>query len=254
MLNIDLNCDMGEGFSSDEDLMPLISSVNIACGYHAGDAYIMEKTVTAALNFGVSIGAHPSFRDREHFGRINQLLPPEQVYELVAHQLNVLGNICSRLGTSMAHLKPHGALYNMAAADTQMASAICRAALDFDPDLIIYGLSGSRLPETAREMGLTACSEAFADRTYQEDGSLTPRWHENALLEDPDDCASQVLQMVTNRSVLAVTGLPVPIEAQSICIHGDNPHALEFARRIREVLLKAEIGIRPPLQNRSRFF
>lgn len=229
---VDINCDMGEGMNNEEAIMPFISSANIACGYHAGDEDIMKRTIELALKHGVSIGAHPSFPDRENFGRTEMRLEPDVLYDMIVLQIKILDTIAEMSDAGLHHVKPHGALYNMAAKDPELASIIARAVKDSDPDLILYGLSGSHLISEARSIGLRTASEAFADRTYRDDGSLTPRTEPNALIEDTKEVLRQVKQMMQEGTVRTVSGKTIPILAETICIHGDGAHAVEFAKAI----------------------
>jgi UPF0271 protein len=240
---IDLNCDMGEGMDNDALLMPLISSANIACGYHAGSEAIMRATVALAKLSGVSIGAHPGFADKENFGRTEMKLSENELYQLVWDQLNLLKTITKELDTQLHHVKPHGALYNMAAQDASMAKVIAQAVKDFDDHLILYGLSGSYLISEAKALGLTTASEVFADRTYQDNGSLTPRSQANALIQDHASSLAQVLQMIQEQTVTSVFGKTISLTAETICIHGDGPHALSFAQQINTALHNASIKI-----------
>jgi UPF0271 protein len=239
-MSIDLNCDMGEGIGNDEDLMPFISSANIACGFHAGNGETIRHTIDLAKQFGVHIGAHPSFRDRENFGRKEIRMVPEKLYALIIEQLIKLDLIAKERGVSIHHVKPHGALYNMASRDAAMAKIIAQAVSDFDERMILYGLSGSALVREAQALGLTTWSEVFADRTYQDDGSLTPRSHDNALIEDEEKCIQQVQQIIQEGRVTTVTGNQIPLVAQTICIHGDGKHAVRFAKRLHETLQDLE--------------
>jgi 5-oxoprolinase (ATP-hydrolysing) subunit A len=250
MLSIDLNCDMGESthlwhYQIEKDLMLLsyVSSINLACGYHAGDAHTMHQLAIAALEAGVAIGAHPGFPDRENFGRTNLSLPPAAIYDLVIYQIGALDAFLKVLHTRLHHVKPHGALYNMAAKDDMIAEAICKAVYEYDSDLLLYGLSGSKLIEAAKATGLATCSEVFADRTYQDDGHLTPRTHPHALLHDTQQSLQQVMQMVQQRTVTSVNGKEVPLVAETVCIHGDGAHAVEFARTIRETLERSRVKV-----------
>jgi 5-oxoprolinase (ATP-hydrolysing) subunit A len=250
MLSIDLNCDMGESTSlwqynieKDITLLQYISSVNLACGFHAGDAHTMHDLTDAALNAGVAIGAHPGFPDKENFGRTDMQLSPVQLYDIVLYQIGALNAFLAIQGVKLHHVKPHGALYNMAAGDALMAEAICKAVKDFDAGLIVYGLSGSELIHTANAMGLKSCSEAFADRTYQDDGSLTPRTEANAMIEDAEQSVQQVLQMMQQGTVTSVSGKKIKMNAETICVHGDGAHALEFAKTIHEALKQNGISI-----------
>jgi 5-oxoprolinase (ATP-hydrolysing) subunit A len=244
MYYVDLNCDMGEGMNTDAALMPLISSANIACGYHAGDAATIERTVTLALQHGVAIGAHPGFNDRENFGRTEQHLPDNALYDLVAEQLHIMQTVCNTLGTVMTHVKPHGALYNMAAKTPGMARIIAKAVKDAGAALRLYGLSNSWLIKAAQEAGLHTLNEVFADRTYQDDGSLTPRSQPNAMVATETQALEQVLQMVTQQQVTSINGLSIPINAQTICLHGDGPHAVPFAQALNKALNTHHITIR----------
>ncbi len=235
-LPVDLNCDLGEGMPYDDLLMPFITSANIACGFHAGNTDTMRRTIDRCLEHGVKIGVHPSFRDREHFGRKEQQLPPERIYTLVIEQLIKLDLIAREKGALLHHVKPHGALYNMAARDLRIARAIAQAASDFNTNLLVYGLSGSHLVSEARALGLQACSEVFADRTYDDEGQLTSRKLPGALIEDEERSLDQMRQMVLEGTVTSLHGKKVPIEAETICIHGDGKRAPYFARAIHELL------------------
>jgi 5-oxoprolinase (ATP-hydrolysing) subunit A len=236
MSSIDLNCDLGEGAPHDAEIMPLISSANIACGVHAGDAALMQSTVELAVKHGVAIGAHPSLDDRENFGRRELPVTPGQVRALVVAQTRLLQAIARQSGAKVRHVKPHGALYNMCARDAALAEAVAGAVAEVDPALILFGLAGSRLVEAGRARGLTVASEVFADRTYQADGSLTPRARADAFLETSTATWEQVQRIVRERRVRATTGELVPIAADTICIHGDGRHALFFAQRLRREL------------------
>jgi UPF0271 protein len=246
MAYIDLNCDMGEGLDTDEAIMPFISSANIACGYHAGNAGSMRRTATLAVQHNVAIGAHPGFADRQNFGRTEQYLEPNALYDLVTTQIYALQVICRSLQTSLAHVKPHGALYNMAAKTPDMAAVIARAVYDVDKQLCLFGLSNSWLIRAAREAGLKTASEVFADRTYQDDGSLTPRSQPNAMIESEEKAIQQVLQMVTQQTVTTLKGQTIPLAAETICIHGDGAHAVTFARTIHTALRDHQLIIRHP--------
>jgi UPF0271 protein len=243
-MHIDLNCDMGEGLSNDALLMPFISSANIACGAHAGDESVMKKTVELALLNKVSIGAHPGFSDRRNFGRTEMLLPLEEVYDLVAQQIHSLQKIAAQQGTKLHHVKPHGALYNMAAKNAELANAIANATYDTDPGLILYGLSGSHLIYEADKLGLKTASEVFADRTYSDDGSLTPRSQPNAMIETTKASIQQVLQMIQNKTVTSINHKKVSIKAETICLHGDGEHAVDFAKQISFTLQKNGVDIK----------
>lgn len=227
---------MGEGIGNEEQLMPFISSANIACGYHAGDEATMQQVIGLCQKYKVNIGAHPSFLDRENFGRTEMELSLIEVYSIITDQLNILNGIIKRNGAKLHHVKPHGALYNMAAKNTGLAHVIARAVKDFDPSLIYYGLSGSKMITMAKEEGLQTANEVFADRTYQPDGSLTPRSQNNALLADAGDVVKQVLKFVKENKVTTLTGEEIIVLADTICIHGDGKHAVEFAKAIHQQL------------------
>lgn len=245
MISCDLNCDMGEGMGNDEALMPFITSANIACGYHAGDETTMRSTVMMAKNAGVAIGAHPSFSDKENFGRTEiKDTGPEQVYELVSAQLKIIHRIVTGCNAHLHHVKPHGALYNMAAIDAALSLAIAHAIYDFDKTLILFGLSGSYLISEAKSIGINTASEVFADRTYQEDGSLTRRTTSNALIEDEGQSINQVIQMIKKGTVTSISGKEVPIAAETICLHGDGKNAAAFASAINKKLKSENILIK----------
>jgi len=249
MTAIDLNSDLGESYSAwtmgdDAAMLSIVSSANVACGFHAGDAHTMHQLAAAAIEADIAVGAHPGFPDRDNFGRTNMALPPVQIYDLVVYQVGALDAFLKVMGTRLHHVKPHGALYNMAAKDEVMAEAICKAVYDYDSRLLLYGLSGSRLIEAALATGLATCSEVFADRTYQDDGHLTPRTEPNALITDTEQSLDQVLQMVMQRTVTSVNEKEVPIVADTICVHSDGEHALQFAREIKAVLLINGIEIK----------
>lgn len=243
-MQIDLNADLGEGCGSDEALLALISSANIACGWHAGDASTMLQTVQWALAKGVAIGAHPSYPDRENFGRTEMQRDSRQIYADVLYQIGALAAIVSAQGGRLAHVKAHGALYNQAAHDRTQAQAIVDAVRDFDPRLTFFGLAGSVMIEVAREAGLTVKQEVFADRGYNPDGSLVRRGTPGALLDDDQAVLSQTLSMVREHKVRAIDGQWIPIQADTVCLHGDGPHALAFAQRIRDRLREEGIAVR----------
>jgi UPF0271 protein len=227
---------MGEGIGNEAQLMPYISSANIACGYHAGDAETMRQVIEWCLQYKVNIGAHPSFPDRENFGRTAMQLPAAEIYSVITKQLIAINKVAAACGTKLHHVKPHGALYNMAAKDAAIAKAIAQAVKDFDASLIFYGLSASVMITAANTIGLQTLDEVFADRTYQSDGSLTPRTQLNALLHDKETVIKQVLQMVQQNTVTTVLGEKIFIKAGTICIHGDGPYAVEFAKAIHQTL------------------
>jgi 5-oxoprolinase (ATP-hydrolysing) subunit A len=234
--SIDINCDMGEGTGNDEALMPFITSANIACGFHAGDEETARRTIQLAKQFGVNIGVHPSFYDRENFGRTEMKTTPAEVYDLITKQLFLFQKIAGAADAAVHHVKPHGALYNMAARDADLARAVAQAVKDFNASLILFGLSGSVSISEAKAVGLKTWSEVFADRTYQDNGSLTPRSQAGALIEDEEKAVEQVLQMVQKGTVITVSGNEIPIAAETVCIHGDGKNAVAFAKRLYDVL------------------
>ncbi|MBC9929761.1 5-oxoprolinase subunit PxpA [Chitinophaga qingshengii] len=243
---IDLNCDMGEGLDNDAAIMPFISSANIACGYHAGNADTMKKTVLLAMEHSVAIGAHPGFADPENFGRRELQLTDAALYDLVTTQIYALQTVCRAYGAPLYHVKPHGALYNMAARTPAMAKIIAKAVKDVDNRLRLFGLSNSLLISEAAAAGLKTVSEVFADRTYQDDGSLTARSQPGAMIESETLAVEQVLQMVTRQTVTAQSGKIIPLKAETICLHGDGAHALEYARAIHTALLHHHLTIQHP--------
>lgn len=235
-MQVDLNCDLGEGINTDALIIPLISSANIACGFHAGDENTMKRTIELCLQHGVAIGAHPSWPDRENFGRTEMNLSEQELYDCVTDQLQVLQNITSTFNTKLHHVKPHGALYNQSAKNKIIASTIAKVVKDFDASLILFGLSGSISVTEAELLGLKTAHEVFADRTYLEDGSLTPRSRPDALIEDEDKAAQQALQMIQQGTVATISGKIIHVKADTICLHGDGKHALAFCTKIHEQL------------------
>ncbi len=220
------------GFDLDTALMAYVSSVNIACAFHAGSPAIMQNTVRAAIQRGIAIGAHPGFPDREHFGRRALHLTAKEVYQLTLYQIGALDAFARAEQASLHHVKPHGALYNMAAANSHLALAIAQAVADFNPKLILYGLSGSQLITAGQQVGLPVAREVFADRTYQPDGSLTPRNQPNSIILEEETAIDQVISMVQNQQVSGTNGTPIAITAETLCIHGDSEQALLFAKSI----------------------
>lgn len=249
MYHVDLNCDMGESFGAyrmgnDEAILAYITSANIACGFHAGDPATMRKTVQMALQHDVKIGAHPGLPDLQGFGRRNMAVSPEEAYEMVVYQVGALQGFVQSEGGVMQHVKPHGALYNMAATKPDLARAIAEAVYRVNPELYLVGLAGSHLIEQAEKTGLRTKSEVFADRTYQQDGTLTPRSQPDALITDDEEAVQQVIRMIKESKVLTRQGSEITIKAETVCIHGDGLHALTFARRIREELERSGIHVK----------
>jgi Uncharacterized proteins, homologs of lactam utilization protein B len=248
MRRIDLNCDLGESFGAytlglDSEVIRHISSANVACGFHASDPSVMRKTVRLAKEAGVSVGAHPGLPDLQGFGRRNMDISPADARDCVLYQIGALAAFCAAEGVPLRHVKPHGALYNMAAKDYKLARAVCEAVLDFDPKLVLVGLSGSQMLVAAEELGLSSAREVFADRAYEEDGSLVARSKPGAMIEDEDEAIDRVLRMATEGKVRSITGKDVPIVADSVCVHGDGQQALAFVRKIREALMKEGIEV-----------
>lgn len=249
MYQIDLNCDLGESFGvyqlgMDEEILQSITSANIACGFHAGDPSVMRKTVRIALKNGVRVGAHPGLPDLIGFGRRNLSISPQEAYDMVIYQIGALYGFLRAEGERMQHVKPHGALYNMAANDEALAEAIAEAVYKVDPQLILFGLAGSELVRAGEKAGLKTAQEVFADRTYQHDGSLTPRTQPDALIHDDEQAVSQVVRIVKENKVLSSQGTDVTVKAHTVCIHGDGLKALAFARKIREVLEDSQVTVK----------
>ncbi|MBV7507053.1 LamB/YcsF family protein [Bacillus sp. sid0103] len=245
---VDLNSDLGESYGvysigNDQEVLKYISSANIACGYHAGDHNVMFETVRLAKKYRVQIGAHPGLPDIPGFGRREMYLSPREIYNLVIYQIGSLAAVCKVNGTTLSHVKPHGALYNMAAKNLQIAKAIAEAIVDFDPTLVLFGLSGSELVKAGEEKGLFVAHEVFADRTYQPDGTLTLRSKENALIHDTHVAINRVIRMIKEGKVTAVDGTDIMIKADTICVHGDSPKALEFVTELKHALIREKISI-----------
>lgn len=230
---IDLNADVGEGCNSDAELLTLVSSANIACGFHAGDALMMLACVRESLKNGVAVGAHPSFPDRDNFGRTAMQLPPETVYAQTLYQVGALAAIVKAEGGLLRHVKPHGMLYNQAATDSVLADAIARAVLAVNPALILVGLAGSELIRAGERLGLPTRQEVFADRGYQASGQLVPRSQPGALIANEEQALAQTLEMIQRGRVRSIEGQWTSVNAQTVCLHGDGEHALAFARRLR---------------------
>lgn len=231
-----INCDMGEGVGNDDLIMPYISSANIACGYHAGGEALIGSTIDLAIEHGVKIGAHISYKDKAFFGRREMHLSEEDLYALVLQQLVKIDLIARKKGVPLHHVKPHGALYNMAARDAGLSRVIATAIKDFREELVVYGLSGSELIREASAIGLRVANEVFADRTYTDDGTLTPRSEPDAVITNEKEAVNQVLQVIREGTVTSITGKVIPVKADTICIHGDTRHAMRFAKLIREAL------------------
>ena len=248
MPSIDLNCDMGESFGAwtmgeDAEVMPWITSANIACGFHAGDFSTMRRTVALAKQHGVAIGAHVSLPDLQGFGRRELRVSADEAHALTLYQLGALAAFTRAADTRIGHVKPHGALYNMAARDAALADAIARAVRDFDRELILVGLAGSALPQAGAALGLRVAHEAFADRRYEDDGTLTPRRISGAVIHEADAAVTQAVQIATKGNVETRTGKRLELHADTLCVHGDRPDAAVFARRLRDALQTARIDV-----------
>lgn len=246
MPQLDFNCDLGEGCGSDAAIVPLVSSASIACGGHAGDAATMRETIALCLQHGVAIGAHPGFEDRTHFGRRDLALSSTEIHALVTRQVATLAAACAESGARLHHVKPHGALYNLAARDRAVADAITSAIAAFDPALILYGLSGSQLTDAGSAAGLRVVHEVFAERAYEADGTLVPRGTPGAVIEDLDASLAQVRTLLREGVAIASTGERVPLRADTLCLHGDRPDAAAFARALRNALEHEGVAIRAP--------
>lgn len=242
-MKIDFNADLGEGCASDRALLQLVSSANIACGFHAGDAATMLQSVRWAQEFGVAIGAHPSFPDRENFGRTAMQLPAETVYAQVVYQVGALKALAESEGAKLVHVKPHGMLYNQSARDPLLADAIARAVKAVDAGLILVGLANSVSIEVAKRVGLKTRQEVFADRGYQADGALVPRGQPGAMIDSEDRAIAQTLAMVQQGRVQSVDGQWVALQAESVCLHGDGEHALNFAHRLHQAFASENITV-----------
>ncbi|GGA26352.1 LamB/YcsF family protein [Psychrobacillus lasiicapitis] len=241
MFRVDLNCDLGESFGryklgEQKEILKYVTSANIACGFHAGDPSVMRETVKLAIENGVKIGAHPGLPDLNGFGRREMNITPQEAYDLVVYQIGALNGFLATVGERMQHVKPHGALYNMASKDSELAKAIAQAVYDVSPKLVLFGLAGSKLTDAGEKIGLHTAHEVFADRTYQSDGSLTSRQQTDALITDKDHSVAQVVKMVTEGKVISQQHTEVLINADTVCIHGDGEHAVSFAKYIKETL------------------
>lgn len=251
MYKVDLNCDMGESFGiynlgHDEEMMKYITSANIACGFHAGDPLTMRKTIKLALQHGVAIGAHPSLPDKQGFGRRRMDINAEEIYGLVLYQLGALQAFAQAEGATLSHVKPHGALYHMANENRAIAEAIAEAAFRIDEDILLVGQSSSELVKAGARIGLRTFNEVFADRNYEKDSSLTPRSHEQALIVHSQYSCERMIQLIKEHKVEARTGEIINIKADTICIHGDSPDALEHAIQLSQALQEAGIEIAAP--------
>lgn len=246
---VDLNCDLGESFGAytmgmDAEVIPKVTSVNVACGYHAGDPLIMEKTVALAKQHGVAIGAHPGFPDLMGFGRRQMVVTPEEAGAYVKYQVGALMAFAKGHGLRLQHVKPHGALYNMAAKDEKLAEGICKAIYSIDHELIFMGLAGSVMLEAAERIGLKTASEVFADRAYNDDGSLVARSKPGAVIHDPEAAVARAVKMAKEGKVISINGKEIDIRADSICVHGDNPKAIETVIKLRNALIEQGVEVK----------
>lgn len=245
-LVVDLNSDLGEGAGHDNEILDLVSSANIACGFHAGDPASIFASIQAALERGVALGAHPSFPDRENFGRTEMTMPPAEVYAFVAYQIGAFQSLARAAGARMNHVKAHGALYNMAARDRTLADVIANAVFTLDPKLILFAPAASQLDYAATELGLQTASEVFADRNYLADGSLVPRSRPDAFVHDSVEAADRIIRILIEGKVRAVDGTDVSVSGSTVCVHGDNPQAVAFVRKVRERLELEDVLIAAP--------
>ena len=245
-LSVDLNADLGEDAGHDDEVLEFVSSANIACGFHAGDPTSILRSIRAAHEHGVAIGAHPSFPDRENFGRQEIALPPGEIYAILAYQLGAFEALARAAGAEMNHVKAHGALYNMAARDRSLAEVIANAVFLFDPKLILFVPPGGVFEHAANERGLQIAREVFADRNYNPDGTLVSRSSRDAFVRDPIEAAERVIRMLREQKVRAINGADVPVSAETICVHGDNPEAVEFVRKLHDRLTREEVMIAAP--------
>ena len=243
MKTIDLNCDLGEGIGNEEAILPFISSANIACGYHAGDENTIWQATQLCLKYNVAIGAHPSFLDKANFGRTEMKLDADDIYDLVTQQLIIMDEIISEFDASLHHVKPHGALYNLSAKDKTVAKTIANAVKDYNKEFILFGLSGSYSVKEAEKAGLKTCNEVFADRKYMDDGSLMPRTIQGSVIEDTSAAVTQALQFANSEKIITGGGKKLKLKADTICLHGDGSHAIEFAKAIHEAFKKEGIVI-----------
>lgn len=248
MYSVDLNSDLGESFGAytigrDQDIIPLVSSANVACGFHAGDPTVMAKTVQLCKIHHAAIGAHPGFNDLVGFGRRNMTISPADAKNMIIYQVGALDAFCKANGLKMQHVKPHGALYNMAAKDAALARAICEGIYEVDSTLIMLGLANSQMITAAKEIGLPYASEVFADRAYEDDGTLVARTKPGAMIEDENEAVNRVIGMIKNRTVKSINGKEIPIAADSVCVHGDSEKALLFVKKIRAALEAEGINI-----------
>ncbi|MDO4276789.1 MAG: 5-oxoprolinase subunit PxpA [Eubacteriales bacterium] len=250
MFRVDLNSDLGESFGrytlgNDDKIIPLITSANVACGFHASDPAVMETTVSRAKEAGIRVGAHPGFPDLMGFGRRNMNITPAEAKAYTLYQIGALSAFCRAQGVELQHVKPHGAFYNMAAKDYNLSKGICEGIYEFDKNLIVLALSGGELARAAKDMGLRTAMEVFADRAYEEDGTLVDRKKEGSMITDEEVAIARVVRMVKEKKVTAITGKDISIQADSVCVHGDGAKALAFVEKIRKAFAEEGIEISP---------
>lgn len=250
MFRVDLNSDLGESYGRytigmDERIIPLVTSANVACGYHASDPVVMQRTVREAKKAGIGVGAHPGFPDLMGFGRREMAVSPAEAKAYTLYQMGALAAFCQAEGVKLQHVKPHGAMYNMAARDYELARAICEAVAEFDRNLIVLALSGGEMVRAAGELGLRTAFEVFADRAYEEDGSLVNRRKPGAMITDEEEAIRRVIRMVKEQKVETITGKDIAIRADSVCVHGDGEKALAFVEKIRRALQEEGVLIQP---------
>ena len=249
-MEININCDLGESSKfhsteNDPSLLKIVNSANIACGYHAGDMPTMEKTVKISKENNVSIGAHPSFKDPENFGRKRLNLSPDEIKKLIIDQISILSNISTKLDMQVTHVKPHGALNNMACEDYDLAKVISESILQVNKDLIFLVPTGSQMEKAGKKLGMKIATEIFADRNYEDDGNLVSRSKDNAMITDPETAKKHVIKMVENQALNCYSGKQIPCEIDSICVHGDGKNAVNTARQIKEGLIKSGVTLNP---------
>ena len=248
MYKVDLNADLGESFGAysigmDAEVLKFITSANVACGFHAGDPLVMQKTVALAKSCGTAIGAHPGYPDLMGFGRRNMKVTPEEAKAYIKYQVGALAAFAKAEGLKLQHVKPHGAFYNMSAVDEKLAEAICQGIYDVDPELILLGLSGSCHISAAEKVGLRSASEVFADRGYTDEGTLVPRGMAGAMIHDRSEAIARTVRMVKEGTVISASGKVISIKADSICVHGDNPDAIGFVKEIRDALEREDVKV-----------
>jgi UPF0271 protein len=256
-MEININCDLGEkskfhSTKHDPDLLKIVNSANIACGFHAGDKETMKNTIEISKKNNVSIGAHPSFKDPQNFGRKRHNLPENEIKKLIIDQYEILENIADALNAKVTHIKPHGALNNMACEDLNLSNILAETIYDIDKNLIYLVPTGSKMEEAARKVDMKIASEIFADRNYEDDGNLVSRSKPNAVITNPEKCKQHVLEMVQTQSINCFSGKKIKCEIDSICIHGDNKESLETAKQIKKVLEDNDICLKP-LNNLKKF-